>query len=103
MVDPQLEWHVQSCVLASLISLAAAQIVDTKFRAGYKLNDAFKPIRRIVGVLWGKPWMESKVDNAERNSLEQRGKVFVKRAIDENRSFKRRRDRHPFGGCGSLP
>ena len=80
-IDAQLEGHIHPRILASRACLAPAQIMDGKFRASDKVNDALKATLRTIGIFWRKSRMETKLRDAECNSLQKRRIIVIERAV----------------------
>ncbi len=72
--------------------------MNAEFRLGHKLNDPIKSVRGIVRVFWREPWDKADINNTERECLQHWGKIFIERAVDENRAFECGGLVHPFGG-----
>lgn len=103
MVEPEFERHVEAGIFAHGTGFAAAEIVYAVFRPPDQFDDAVQPVGGVVGVLGSYPGIIAKVGDTEGHGLEQRWIFIVKRAVDENRSFKWRRGDHSLGGCRSVP
>jgi hypothetical protein len=98
VVDAKFERHVHPNKFANGTRSTAAQVVNRKFGAADEADDAIQAACRAVGIFRRKPGKKSKIGDAERYRLKERGEFLIERAIDKYRPVKWRRQDQPLGG-----
>ena len=82
-VEPKLERHVQTIVLALLARLTPAEIVNRVSGGGNQFKDLLDTTLSGIACFFGNPGSQPEPDQAEQNRLQNGFVVVVERAVDE--------------------